>query len=61
MKVYLRPVTIEDGAMIVKWRNTPKVSSHCINKRPITLESNLAFYKGFVETGRYKQFIIKAG
>jgi RimJ/RimL family protein N-acetyltransferase len=45
--------------MIVKWRNTPKVSSHCINKRPITLESNLAFYKGFVETGRYKQFIVE--
>ena len=44
MRVYLRPITKEDGYLIVKWRNTPSVSSHCINKRKITLESNLDFY-----------------
>ncbi len=59
MRIYLRPITAEDGAAIVKWRNSPKVLSHCINKLPITLESNLAFYKNYVETGRYKQFIVE--
>lgn len=59
MRIYLRPVTKSDGENIVKWRNTPKVASHCINKRPITIESNLAFYKEYVETGRYKQFIVE--
>ena len=59
MRIYLRPITEEDGPIIVKWRNTPKVSSHCINKRPITLESNRVFYKNYVKTGRYKQFIVE--
>lgn len=59
MRIYLRPITPEDGKNIVKWRNTPEVSSHCFDKTPITLESNEVFFKTFIETGKYIQFIVE--
>ncbi len=59
MRIYLRPVTLDDGARIVKWRNSPDVSSHCFDKTPITVESNAAFFKANIETGKYKQFIVE--
>ena len=31
MRIYLRPVTLDDGPNIVKWRNTPLVAAHCLN------------------------------
>ena len=59
MRIYLRPITLEDGPMIVKWRNTPKVAAHCLNQKPITLESNEQFFHEHVETGHYLQFIVE--
>ena len=59
MKIYLRPVTSKDGGIIVKWRNSNVVRNHCFDKRLITEESNLEFYKEFVEKGKYKQFIVE--
>lgn len=59
MRIYLRPITLDDGVNIVKWRNSPNVSNHSFDKTPITLESNAIFYKTFVETGKYKQFIVE--
>lgn len=59
MKIYLRPITLEDGATIVKWRNSSNVMDHCFNKNPITVESNALFYRTFIETGKYKQFIVE--
>ncbi|SDB69002.1 GNAT family N-acetyltransferase [Butyrivibrio sp. INlla16] len=59
MKIYLRPVTEEDGALIVKWRNNPIVAKHCFNRNPITIESNKKFYHEMVETGHYKQYIVE--
>ena len=59
MRIYLRPITLEDGASIVKWRNTPSVSSHCLNQKPITLESNEKFFHEYVETGHYQQYIVE--
>lgn len=59
MKIYLREVTLNDGSDIVKWRNAPQVSAHCFNKTPITIESNEAFYHTYIETGRYKQYIVE--
>ena len=38
MRIYLRPVTLDDGARIVKWRNSPDVSSHCFDKTPFIVE-----------------------
>ncbi len=59
MRIYLRPITLEDGGNIVKWRNSLSVASHCFDKTPITLESNERFYKSYIETGKYKQFIVE--
>ena len=59
MKIYLRPVTLEDGSAIVKWRNTPNVRAHCLNQKPITIESNEIFFHKNIETGYYQQFIVE--
>lgn len=59
MRILLRPITLEDGATIVKWRNTPSVRAHCLNQKPITLESNEAFFHQYIETGWYQQFIVE--
>ena len=59
MRIYLREVTLDDGDMIVKWRNSPNVSKHCFNRKLITLESNKRFYEQFITTGRYLQFIVE--
>lgn len=59
MRIYIRPITLADGATIVKWRNSDKILSHCFDKTPITLESNAIFYKLYIETGKYKQFIVE--
>ncbi len=59
MKIFLRPITENDGANIVKWRNSNKVKNHCMTKAPITLESNQKFYRDNVLTGKYRQFIVE--
>lgn len=59
MRIYLRPITLDDGSMIVKWRNNHKILAHCLNQKPISLESNETFYHTYVETGHYKQFIVE--
>lgn len=59
MRIHLRPITLDDGATIVKWRNSDYILSHCFDKTPITLESNATFYKSYIETGKYKQFIVE--
>lgn len=59
MQIYLRPITKEDGRLIVKWRNSPKVSSHCLNQKPITEESNLEFFEKNVVPGHYQQYIVE--
>jgi RimJ/RimL family protein N-acetyltransferase len=59
MRLYLRPITEDDGAFIVKWRNSEKVRKHCMTKTPITEESNLKFFKENVLTGKYKQYIVE--
>lgn len=59
MKIYLRPITKDDTDLIVKWRNSPKVSSHCFNKNPITRESHLLFFEKNVVPGYYQQYIVE--
>ena len=59
MNIYLRPLTLHDSEQIVKWRNSPKVLSHCMTKAPITLESHLTFYNNNILTGKYKQYIVE--
>lgn len=59
MQIFLRPITEGDGPNIVRWRNDPEVLSHCLDKTHITEESNRAFYKANIETGKYKQYIVE--
>ena len=59
MRIYLRPITLEDGYLIVRWRNTPSVAAHCMNQKPITIESNEIFYYANIETGNYLQYIVE--
>ena len=59
MQIYLRPVGIDDGSLIVKWRNSTNVLRHCFNKNKITIESNKKFFRDCIETGKYKQFIVE--
>jgi len=59
MRIFLRPITLEDGPRIVQWRNTPSVLSHCLNQKPITLESNEEFFHRYVEPGYYQQYIVE--
>ncbi|MGM9760938.1 MAG: GNAT family N-acetyltransferase [Candidatus Cryptobacteroides sp.] len=59
MKIFLRPINESDGPIIVRWRNDQEVLNHCLDKTHITEESNLAFYKANVLTGKYKQYIVE--
>lgn len=59
MYIYLRPVKIEDGPQIVRWRNDNNVRSHCMNRSLISIESNADFFESNVITGKYKQFIVE--
>lgn len=59
MKIILRPVRLEDAPHLVKWRNDENVINHCLSRETITIESNREFYNKFVETGKYKQFMVE--
>lgn len=59
MNIFLRPIEKSDTHLIVNWRNSEKVLSHCMSKTPITVESHNKFYKECIETGKYKQFIVE--
>ena len=59
MKIFLRPLTISDTALIVQWRNSEKVLNHCLSRATITESSHEKFFKENVETGKYKQFIVE--
>lgn len=59
MRIFLRPITEEDGRLIVKWRNTDNIRNHCFDKTVLTEEINRDFYKKNVLTGKYKQYIVE--
>lgn len=59
MRIFLRPITENDAAHIVKWRNSGKVLKHCMTRTPITLESHMQYYRDKVLTGKNIQFIVE--
>lgn len=59
MKIFLRPIEKNDTNLIVSWRNSEKVLSHCLSRTPITEESHLKFFDEYITTGKYKQFIVE--
>lgn len=59
MRIFLRPITENDAARIVEWRNSKKVLKHCMTKTPITMESHMQYYRDKVLTGKNIQFIVE--
>lgn len=59
MRIYLRPVTLEDTENIVKWRNNPEISRNRFDQTKITEESNYRFFKENIETGKYIQYMVE--
>lgn len=59
MKILLRPITLQDGVHLVKWRNNERVINHCLSRATITEESNKEFFEKNVLTGKYKQFMVE--
>ena len=59
MRIVLRPITLQDGETLIRWRNDEKVLNHCLSRAKITEESNREFFKNFVKTGKYKQFMVE--
>lgn len=56
--VKLRPITIEDTANILRWRNSNDVQKNFIYQQDITREEHLDWLKNKVATGEVAQFII---
>ena len=59
MKILLRPISLQDGVHLVKWRNDERVINHCLSRATITEESNKEFFEKNVLTGKYKQFMVE--
>lgn len=56
--IKIRPITVEDTADIIRWRNNPSVYSHFIQRAPLTEQDHLYWLENKVNTGLVKQFII---
>ncbi len=56
--IYLRPMTVEDTDLIVKWRNTDSVRKNFIYQELFTREGHLSWIQNMVEPGKVVQFII---
>lgn len=59
MKIFLRPISLSDSKFIVQWRNEKSVKEHCFSKTDVTEESNKGFFHAYIETGKYKQFMVE--
>lgn len=57
-KIYLRPITLEDTDMVVKWRNSLNVMSNFIYRTPLTKEVHTNWFHTKIEQGLVHQFII---
>ncbi len=56
-KLFLRPLTLEDSELIVRWRNNPRVRCRYIDRRPFTPEGQRRYYREKVAAGKVMQFI----
>lgn len=57
-KVILRPITMEDTPLIVKWRSLPSVNMYLYTREPLTDEQHIHWMNHYVLTGQCAQFII---
>lgn len=57
-KVYIRPITAEDTAKIVTWRNKDFVRGNFIYQKLFTAEGHMTWLREQVKPGHVAQFII---
>ena len=57
-KLSVRPITMDDTDLIVKWRNKPRIMNNFLVRKPITQEDHMRWMHERVETGLVRQFII---
>lgn len=57
-RIYLRPITVEDTDLVLKWRNSKAVVENYIYRKPISREEHLSWLNDKVGTGLVHQFII---
>lgn len=57
-RLCLRPMTVEDTDMVVRWRNSGHVVKNFIHREPISREGHLEWFRNKVEKGLVHQFII---
>ena len=55
----LRPITLDDTDLIVKWRNNPSVVQNFIFREKFTKEMHENWMHGKVETGQVIQYIVE--
>lgn len=59
MGITIRPITVEDTANVIRWRNNPAVLANFIYQKPFTEEDHLNWLNTKVFTGDTAQFIIE--
>lgn len=57
--IYLRPLTLSDTDMIVKWRNAESVRKNLFTQDLITAESHTEYYNKYINTHKCYQFILE--
>jgi UDP-4-amino-4,6-dideoxy-N-acetyl-beta-L-altrosamine N-acetyltransferase len=57
-QIYLRPITVEDTDLAVKWRNKKAVVDNFIYRKPVTRQDHLNWLENKVFKGLVHQFII---
>lgn len=58
-EVTLRPITLSDTDLIVRWRNSDAVRLNMLNQRILTAEQHWNYYHQFVKQGHIVQYIIE--
>ncbi len=54
----IRPMTLEDSALIVRWRNQDWVRKNYVYRETFTLEGQEQYFHTQIETGKVQQFIV---
>ena len=59
--VTLRPITLSDTNLIVRWRNSDAVRLNMYDQKKLTAEQHQDYFHSQVESGNISQYIICAG
>ena len=59
VRIRLRPISLEDTKLIVKWRNMPSVKKNFIFRDDFTEEMHINWMKTKVTSGEVVQYIIE--